>query len=370
MTTGARRIAVRTPTEHYDIHIGPGVLADVGKHVQTLLPGRKAFLVSHPSIAELYGAPLSDSLRAAGFAVVTYLVPEGEPSKSLPTASQLFTFLAQYGADRQSLICALGGGVVGDLSGFVAATYMRGVPFVQVPTSLLAMVDSSIGGKTGVNHELGKNLIGAFYPPRAVFADTTLLRSLPEREYLCGLSEVVKAGVIGDAELFAFLEAHVAAIKRRHEPTLTTLIERAIAVKVNVVQQDPTERGLRAILNFGHTIGHALEAVTSYSQYSHGEAVAIGMALVARLSARLRYCPHAVLQRLVALLDALQLPVTYAADITPQPLLDAMAHDKKAVQGAMRFVLLRDIGSVAFNQEVPREALLALLSQRPRPPVR
>jgi 3-dehydroquinate synthase len=362
MTVAARRIAVRTPTEHYDIHISPGVLAAVGKHVQALTPGRKAFLVSHPSIAELYERPLSDSLREAGFTVATYLVPEGERHKTLPTASQLFTFLAQHGADRQSLVCALGGGVIGDLSGFVAATYMRGVPFVQVPTSLLAMVDSSIGGKTGVNHELGKNLIGAFYPPRAVFTDTTLLRSLPRREYLCGLSEIVKAGVIADAELFALLEAHVPAIHQRHESTLTTLIERAIAVKVNVVQQDPTERGLRAILNFGHTIGHALEAVTSYSRYSHGEAVAIGMALVARLSEQRGYCRRDAVMRLFALLEALQLPVT-CADIPLQPLLDVMAHDKKAVQGVVRFVLLQDIGAVGYNQEVPHHVLFAFLQQ-------
>jgi 3-dehydroquinate synthase len=290
-------------------------------------------------------------------------VPEGEQSKSLAMASRLFTRLAQRGADRHSLICALGGGVIGDLSGFVAATYMRGIPFVQVPTTLLAMVDSSIGGKTGVNHRLGKNLIGAFYPPRAVFTDTALLRSLPEREYLCGLSEVVKAGVIADAELFAYLEAQVTAVCQRHEPVMTTFIERAIAVKVNVVQQDPTERGLRAILNFGHTIGHALEAVTAYARYSHGEAVAVGMALVADMSERLGYCPAAVRQRLHALLRAVQLPLTYT-DVEPQRLLAAMAHDKKALNGVVRFVLLQDIGTVAFHQEVPLEVLQAVLQQQ------
>jgi 3-dehydroquinate synthase len=287
-------------------------------------------------------------------------VPEGEQSKSLATASRLFTRLAQRGADRQSLICALGGGVIGDLSGFVAATYMRGIPFVQIPTTLLGMVDSSIGGKTGVNHRLGKNLIGAFYPPRAVFTDTTLLRSLPEREYLCGLSEVVKAGVIADAELFAFLEAQVEAIQQRQEQVMTAFIERAIAVKVHVVQQDPTERGVRAILNFGHTIGHALEAVTAYERYSHGEAVAVGMALVAEVSERLGYCRAAVRQRLHALLRALRLPLTYT-DIEPQRLLAAMTHDKKALNGVVRFVLLQDIGAVAFHQEVPLEVLQAVL---------
>lgn len=362
MTATHRRIAVRTATEQYDIHVGLGLLAEVGQHVVSLTPGRKAFVMSHPALYDVYGATLTASLQAAGFAVEPCLVPEGERSKSLLMASRLFTRLAQRGADRQSLICALGGGVVGDLSGFVAATYMRGLPFVQIPTSLLAMVDSSIGGKTGVDHKLGKNLIGAFYPPRAVFTDTALLQSLPEREYLCGLSEIVKAGVICDAELFAFIETHVEAVRQRDAQVLGTLIERAIAVKVNVVQQDPTERGVRAILNFGHTIGHALEAVTGYEQYTHGEAVAIGMALVARLSEQLGYCRAEARARLHALLTALRLPLTYT-DIQPQRLLAAMAHDKKSLNGVVRFVLMEDIGAVAFHQEVPLEPLQALLQQ-------
>ena len=363
MASEPYRIPVRTPTEQYDIHIGSGILAEVGAYATALTPGRKAFLVSHPTLAELYGSTLSDTLRKAGFDVSTYLVPEGERSKTLSTASELYTYLAQHGADRQSLVCALGGGVIGDLSGFAAATYMRGIPLIQIPTSLLAMVDSSVGGKTAVNHELGKNLIGAFYPPHAVFTDVTLLQSLPEREYLCGLSEIVKAGVISDTGLFTFIEDHVKAVQDRQEQALTTLIERAIAVKVEVVQQDPTERGLRAILNFGHTIGHALEAVTSYTQYSHGEAVAIGMALVALLSEHLGYCHAEARQRLLTLLQTLHLPVTYA-NIPVERLLEAMTHDKKAVQGSARFVLMQDIGSVVFNQAVPLDVLQALLAQQ------
>ena len=363
MASSHRVIAVRTTTEQYDIHVGQGVLTQLGTQLAALLPGRTAFLLSHPHLLELYGPTVTTSLRNAGLRVETCQIPEGERSKTLDMASQLFTRLAEGGADRHSIVCALGGGVVGDLSGFVAATYMRGVPFVQIPTSLLAMVDSSIGGKTGVNHAVGKNLIGAFYPPRAVFTDITLLRSLPEREYLCGLSEIVKAGVIADAELFAFIEAHIPDIQQRREEVLTTLIERAIAVKVQVVQEDPTERGLRAILNFGHTLGHALEATTSYEHYSHGEAVAIGMALVAQLSARLGYCPHEVAERLQALLRALHLPVTYTG-IAPQPLLDTMAHDKKALNGIVRFVMLESIGKVAYHQEVPFDALQTLLAQQ------
>jgi 3-dehydroquinate synthase len=360
MSRTHRRIAVQTATEQYDIHIGSGVLAEVGEQAARLTAGRKAFVISHPPLYDLYGTTLATSLRAAGFSVSTYLVPQGERSKTLLMASRLFTYLAQHGADRQSLICAFGGGVIGDLSGFVAATYMRGIPLVQIPTSLLAMVDSSIGGKTGVNHKLGKNLIGAFYPPRAVLTDIALLQSLPERDYLCGLSEVVKAGVICDAELFAGLEGHVEAIRQRDTAVLTRLIEQAIAVKVNVVQQDPSERGLRAILNFGHTIGHALEAATAYTQYSHGQAVAIGMALVALLSERLGLCQAAIRQRLHALLRALGLPVTYA-DVPPQLLLEAMAHDKKAVHGVVRFVLLKEVGAVVYNQEVPLEVLQTVL---------
>jgi 3-dehydroquinate synthase len=303
---------------------------------------------------------LTTSLRQAGFAVMPCLVAEGEKSKSLATASRLFTRLVRHGADRQSLLCALGGGVVGDLGGFVAATYMRGIPFVQIPTSLLAMVDSSIGGKTGVNHRLGKNLIGAFYPPRAVFTDVALLQSLPEREYLCGLSEIVKAGIIADPELFLFIEAHAEAVHQRDAHVLTTLIERAITVKVDVVQQDPTERGLRAILNFGHTIGHALEAVTAYQQYSHGEAVAVGMALVTLLSERLGYCQAETRQRVHRLLDKLRLPLTYTG-APPEQILDAMRRDKKSLNGMVRFILLQDIGRVVYNQEVPLDVLRPLL---------
>jgi len=355
-------IAVRTATEQYDIHIGPGVRAHLGEHLVSLTPGRKAFLVSHPSLYKLYGTTLAESLRAAGFGVEVCLVPEGERSKTLLAASRLFTRLARGGADRQSVVCAFGGGVLGDLAGFVAATYMRGLPLVQIPTSLLAMVDSSIGGKTAVNHKLGKNLIGAFYPPRAVFTDTALLQSLPEREYLCGLSEIVKAGVIGDVEFFGFIEGHVEEIRRREETVLTTLIERAIAVKVRVVQEDPTERGVRAILNFGHTLGHALEAATLYAQYSHGEAVAIGMALVAILSERLGYCTAAVRSRLCALIETLGLPTTYTG-LPPQHLLEVMTHDKKSLNGVVRFVLLKDVGEVAFHQQVPLEALQTLLAE-------
>ena len=362
MPSTPRCIAVQTATEQYDIHIGAGALAQLGQQARAWNKGKKAFVLTHPSLYELYGGRLNESLRAADYTLESCLVPEGERSKTLRHAARLFTRLARMGADRQSVIFALGGGVIGDLSGFVAASYMRGIPLVHVPTSLLAMVDSSIGGKTGVNHPLGKNLIGAFYPPRMVVTDTSLLASLPEREYLCGLSEIVKAGAIGDPELFAFMENRVQAIRERDEATLTTLIERAIAVKVRVVQEDPTEKGVRAILNFGHTIGHALEAATAYAQYTHGEAVAIGMALVARLSERLEYCSADVRQRLYDLLTALRLPVAYA-DIMPQPLLDVMAHDKKSVNGVVRFVMLEDIGSVAFQQSVPLDVLQGLLEE-------
>ena len=362
LSTRYHCIAVRSATEQYDIHLGPGVLHQVGEKIQALTAGRKAFLLSHPSLYKLYGAPVEASLRAAGFAVEACLVPEGERSKTLLSASRLFTRLARGGADRHSVMCALGGGVIGDLAGFVAATYMRGMPLVQMPTSLLAMVDSSVGGKTAVDHKLGKNLIGAFYPPRAVFTDTALLQSLPEREYLCGLSEIVKAGAIGDVELFQFIEQHIEAIRQREDAVLTTLIERAIAVKVRVVQEDPYEKGVRAILNFGHTLGHALEAATIYSAYSHGEAVAVGMALVSILSERLGYCTPATRSRLCALIEALGLPTTYTG-VPPQRLLEIMTHDKKSLNGVVRFVLLKDIGDVAFHQQVPVEVLQPLLAE-------
>ena len=363
MSSSHRVIALRTPTEQYDIHVGQGAAEQLGEQLTECLPGpRKVFLFSHPSLITLYGSDLTATLRGAGYEVETCEIPEGETSKTLESAARLFTHLAEAGADRQSVICALGGGVIGDLSGFVAATYMRGIPFAQIPTSLLAMVDSSVGGKTGVNHTLGKNLIGAFYPPQAVCTDIAFLRSLPEREYLCGLSEIVKAGVIEDAELFAFIENQVEAIGQRDEAVLTTLIERAIAVKVRVVQEDPTEKGIRAILNFGHTIGHALEAATAYETYSHGEAVAIGMALVARLSETLGYCTPDVVERLYKVLNDLGLPVSYS-EIDPAYIIELLSHDKKTVGGIPRFILLKDIGSVVHRQEVPVEVLQELLVQ-------
>ncbi len=361
MSSPSRTIVVNTPNENYDIHVGQGVLRSFGQHLAQLLPGRKAFLVSQPELLNLHGQAVADALREAGFTTETYVIPDGETSKTLETAAALYTHLAESGADRRSVLCAFGGGVVGDLSGFAAATYMRGIPFVQIPTTLLAMVDSSIGGKTGVNHALGKNLIGSFYPPRAVCTDIHLLSSLPEREYLCGLSEIVKAGAIADTALFTLIETEVEAIRRRDEQVLTEMIERAIAVKVRVVQEDPTERGVRAILNFGHTIGHALETVTDYERYSHGEAVAIGMALVAKLSETLGYCPPEARNRLYSTLEALGLPVTYA-NIDTQHLIDVMAHDKKAIDGVVKFVLLQDIGSVIHGQEMPTGALQSLLS--------
>jgi 3-dehydroquinate synthase len=354
------KIAVRTSNEHYDIYVGQEVLQPFGQHLAELLPGRKAFLISHPMLLDLYGTTVTEALQQAGFTTATLAIPDGETSKTLQTAADLYTYLASSGADRQSVLCAFGGGVVGDLSGFAAATYMRGIPFVQIPTTLLAMVDSSIGGKTGVNHAFGKNLIGSFYPPRAVCTDITLLRSLPEREYRCGLSEIVKAGVIADTGLFTLIERELQAIRQRDEAVLTTLIERAIAVKVRVVEEDPTERGVRAILNFGHTIGHALEAVTAYEQYSHGEAVAIGMALVARLSEALGLCAPEARQRLYAVLEGLGLPVAYT-EIDAQRLIEVMAHDKKAIDGVVQFVLMRDIGTVVYRQQVPTEALESLL---------
>ncbi len=361
MSSSSRTIAVNTPNENYDIHVGQDVLTSFAQHLAELLPGRKAFLVSQPDLLRLHGHAVTAALQQAGFTTQTYVIPDGETSKTLETAAALYTHLAESGADRRSVLCAFGGGVVGDLSGFAAATYMRGIPFVQIPTTLLAMVDSSVGGKTGVNHELGKNLIGSFYPPRAVCTDIQLLKSLPEREYLCGLSEIVKAGAIEDTALFALIEAEVEAIRQRDEHVLTEMIERAIAVKVRVVQEDPKEQGVRAILNFGHTIGHALETVTDYERYSHGEAVAIGMALVATLSETLGYCsPHAR-NRLYSTLEGLGLPVTYA-NIDAQSLIDVMAHDKKAIDGVVQFVLLKDIGHVVHGQRVLMEALQSLLS--------
>jgi len=343
----------------YPIAIGPGLLADpaaLARHVG----GHKAAIVTNTTVAPLYLEQVAAPLRAAGREVVEIVLPDGEEYKHWGSLMQVFDALLANKCDRKTTLVALGGGVIGDLTGFAAASYMRGVPFVQIPTTLLAQVDSSVGGKTGINHPLGKNMIGAFYQPRAVLADTSTLSTLPDRELSAGLAEVIKHGAILDAAFFDWIEANIAALVAREPQALAHAIARSCEIKADVVRRDEREGGLRAVLNFGHTFGHAIEAGLGYGEWLHGEAVGCGMVMAADLSQRLGLVDAATVERLRALVKAAGLP-TVAPDLGVERWIELMEVDKKNEGGAIKFILLKPLGSPSITS-VPEEALRATLA--------
>ncbi|MDQ7842747.1 MAG: 3-dehydroquinate synthase [Armatimonadota bacterium] len=351
-----RTVPVHLSGRDYPVHIGEGILPLLPVDLAALGAGRRVAVVTHRSVRRSAAGALLGVLRSQGFEVSVFDVPAGEGSKSLVMVGALCTRLARARVDRHSTLLAVGGGVVGDLGGFVAATYMRGIRLVHVPTTLLAMVDSSIGGKTGVNHAGVKNLVGAFYQPSAVVADVRTLQTLPERELRSGLAEVVKTAVVGDADLFEFLEDNLAAVLRREPDALIEVISRCAAFKARVVEADEAERAERQILNYGHTLGHAVEAAAGFRGLTHGEAVAIGMALEARLAQRLGLTSAATVERQNALLARIGLPVRLGP-VSRAAVWRALALDKKSKDGVLRWPMLVGIGSVRREQEVP-EALL------------
>ncbi len=343
----------------YPIAIGPGLLADpaaLARHVG----GHKAAIVTNTTVAPLYLEQVAAPLRAAGRDVVEIVLPDGEEYKHWGSLMQVFDALLANKCDRKTTLVALGGGVIGDLTGFAAASYMRGVPFVQIPTTLLAQVDSSVGGKTGINHPLGKNMIGAFYQPRAVLADTSTLGTLPDRELSAGLAEVIKHGAILDAAFFDWIEANIAALVAREPQALAHAIARSCEIKADVVRRDEREGGLRAVLNFGHTFGHAIEAGLGYGEWLHGEAVGCGMVMAADLSQRLGLVDAATVERLRALVKAAGLP-TVAPDLGVERWIELMEVDKKNEGGAIKFILLKPLGSPSITS-VSEEALRATLA--------
>ena len=353
-----RTVRVELAERSYDITIERGVLKDIGPMMKALGLKGMAAVVTNPKVGGLYGALVVRSLEEAGFRPVVITVPDGEEYKSLNEAGKVFDALIAGRFERSSPIVALGGGVIGDLAGFVAATYLRGVPFVQVPTTLLSQVDSSVGGKTGVNHPKGKNLIGAFYQPRAVFIDPDVLKTLDARELRAGLAEVIKYGVIWDASFFSFLEDNADKLLKQGEEIITA-IERSCAIKAEVVGKDEKEEGMRAILNFGHTFGHAIESLSGYGTFRHGEAVAIGMSMAAALSAKLGDASDCG-ERINALLNKLGMP-SAPPEIGTGAFLEAMKLDKKVSGGRIRFVLARGMGKV-YLKEVGEDALRDFLS--------
>jgi 3-dehydroquinate synthase len=355
---------VRVPLAErsYDIDIGAGTLAGIGGFCLDRLPLQRVVLVADENVERPHAQTAALSLARSGAAVDVLLVDSGESSKCVEMADGLWQALLALGADRRTPIVALGGGVVGDLAGFVAATFARGLPFFQAPTTLLAQVDSSVGGKVGINLPAGKNMVGAFWQPRGVLIDTRTLATLPEREYRSGLAEVVKYGVILDAEFFAWLEAHVPQILARDEAALVRLIGRCCELKAEVVRQDEREEtGLRAVLNFGHTFCHAFESLTGYGTFLHGEAVSIGMQCAARLACRLGRVDEAFVVRQRELLRACGLPIDPPA-LDADEVLAAMGRDKKSEGGRLRLVLPTRLGHVELVRDVPVADVRAALT--------
>ena len=344
----------------YDIFVGEGILSRAADLLKGAGINGKVAVISNPTVAQLYLDPVHDAFQGSGFEVIPVLIPDGEEYKTLSTLSTIFDRLISEKFERQSCVVALGGGVVGDIAGFAAATYLRGTPFVQIPTTLLAQVDSSVGGKTGVNHPRGKNLIGAFYQPRAVIIDVALLTSLPRRELLAGLAEVIKYGIIEDPLLFSRLEEKLDRVLALDRRLLTEVIATSCAIKARVIEKDEREDDRRAVLNFGHTVGHALEAATHYQKFLHGEAVAIGMAKAAAIAYQQGFCDTITLGRIIKLIKMAGLPTEIPEEVSTQSLVEAMELDKKSAHGKVRFVMCTGIGKTCFHSLTADQIAAAL----------
>ena len=364
---------VETATQSYPVFVGYGLLDKLCEKMEKAALSGTATIISDENVFLLYGSKVEGILKDTGFAVNSFVVPAGEATKNMDYSIKIYDFLVEHRAERDDIIIALGGGMVGDLAGFVAATFLRGMPWVQVPTTLVAMVDASIGGKVGINHPAGKNLIGAFYQPNLVLADCQTLATLPQRELISGWAEVIKHGMILDEEFVQFLESNVNRLTKLEPELLTRAIARSAAIKAQVVSQDEKEReGKRTILNYGHTIAHGLEAATQYKRFLHGEAVAIGMVGAAKLSQRLGLLSSAAVERQQALLQKFGLPTSLRAKrsnlrLSLAGVTRAMELDKKVRGKTIRWVLLRDIGKVVIRSDVPQQDVLAVLRELAEP---
>jgi 3-dehydroquinate synthase len=354
MLEPVRTVHVLLGNRSYDIKIAPGLIDRFGRECARLGLGPRCAIITDTNVGKRYAKAVFNSLATAGFSPSLIIVQPGEAAKSLKTVHSCYDQLAVHRLERKSFIVALGGGVVGDLAGFLAATYLRGLAFVQAPTTLLAQVDSSVGGKVGVNLNAGKNLVGAFYQPRLVACDLDTLKTLPDREFRAGLAEVIKYGIIYDAKLFGQIEHDLAKLLKREPKMLAAVVARCCEIKAEVVGKDETEGGPRAILNFGHTIGHAIEAVSGYSRFLHGEAISIGQVAVARISSSVVGLPERDLERIIRLFRRAGLPTTVKLRAGQRPkLFAAMRLDKKVSGGEIKFVLAKRIGRVEFGHKVP-----------------
>lgn len=357
-----RKLDVSLGDRSYPIYIGPGIYSAPGLILERLA-GKRVAIVTNETIAPRYLRRLSDGLAAHGISVIEIVLPDGEAFKTGTTLERIYDAMMQARCDRSTTLIALGGGVVGDMCGYAAATYQRGIPFIQIPTTLLSQVDSSVGGKTGINHPLGKNMIGAFWQPKLVIADTDVLKTLPPRELSAGLAEIIKYGLIRDLAFFEWLESNMERLVGCEAAALTYAIERSCANKAQVVAGDERETakdGGRALLNLGHTFGHAIETALGYGTWLHGEAVATGMLMAARLSARLGWLSEADVQRISALLIRAKLPIK-APQLGAEKYLDLMGHDKKNIGGHLRLVLLKQIGEAITTSDIGTADVLAAI---------
>lgn len=353
-------LKVELANRSYPIHIGRGLISDANL-ILPHLKRKHVAIVTNTTVAPLYLDKLSQTLQAAGVTVIPIILPDGEAYKNTETLNVIYDVLLQNRCERSTTLIALGGGVIGDLTGYAAATYLRGVPFIQVPTTLLSQVDSSVGGKTGINHPLGKNMIGAFYQPQVVLADIDTLKTLPAREFSAGMAEVIKYGLIRDAEFFDWLEAHIEQLMTLQENAISEAIYRSCQNKAEVVARDEHENGERALLNLGHTFGHAIENAMGYGVWLHGEAVAAGTMLAADLSKRLGWLTAAELTRMHALLSKASLPLD-APKLGAEKYLDLMQMDKKVADGKIRLVLQQGIGKSVITSDYDAEKLKQTLS--------
>ena len=352
-----KTVELKLPHHRYEVCIAPGLLSELGTLTRANAPHDRATLIIDDKILDTHGRTATASMKAAGYTPLVATMTSGEDHKNLATVEKLYHKLLDERLERKSPVVALGGGIVGDTGGFVAASYLRGVPFVQCPTTLLAMVDASVGGKVGVNMPQGKNLIGAFHQPVLVVIDTDTLETLPKRELICGLAECVKHGVIRDPELFDWIDQNVDAILKLDPGTLVELVERNVRIKAAVVMEDEKESGVRAHLNFGHTFAHAIEAGTEYGKYLHGEAVALGMVAATRLAADQGRCDAGLTDKLVALLNKIGLPTKAHGLPATDKLMAIMRSDKKVADGRVRLVLPDRLGAVSIVGDTPDTAV-------------
>lgn len=354
-------VSVRLEGHGYEVHIGTGVLDQLPSIIQSIRQPSRVAVITNKILAEKYGEPITKILQSAGIEANCIVVRAGEANKNLATVCRMYESFADLGLDRSSAVVGVGGGVVCDIAGFAASTYLRGLDLYQVPTSLLAQVDASIGGKNGVDLPQGKNLVGSFYQPKAVLVDIGVLRSLPVRETRCGLAEVVKHGIVRDESYFRYVRSRGSLLTGRNDQEMSSVVRRSLEIKAEIVEQDERDTGIRAILNYGHTIGHALEVVTDYKSMRHGEAIAVGMITECMIAEKIGICSSGVSGEIINALVGLRLPVKIDPDISAEAIVDALEYDKKTIAGKLCMSLPVTIGSAKSIESIPRDVVLEVI---------